>query len=598
MLIAISIFRRRISDFSGHVLRRLRASGSLRRMLKPTRSRPRRSDLRSLLFTGALCCATACASGATGASAAKSSKSTPAGGVPPELAEHPRAADSLRGPLVVSIVIDQLGSSTLTRLEPLLEADGAYARARAHGRIYSRVVYPFVATLTAPGHAAIYSGAMPAESGITANSFFDRASDTRLAFVDDGVSTVLGVPDEHASPARMLAMTVGDALKQATGGRGKVVSLSMKDRSAILPAGKRPDRVLWFETSLRGFTTSSYYASALPEWLVAYTAAHPLDLALTWTVPDEARVLAVQGPDDAPGEGPPPGLGATFPHLLANAKDPASTWLLFPQSTDALLDLALTASEQEQLCNDDAPDLLAISISGTDLVGHAFGPSSWEYADALRRADQSIARLIEKLEARCRVSVLITSDHGVAPLPEQNGGKRIAGNLAARMESLLDSALGKDAWIAGFDPPYLYLTAKARARSDVGKARALIVEELRRVPGVSEGIDTHDIAKLEARGDVLGQQALLSIHPQVSGDVLVISDAFAIPDFGGTARGTTHGSPYAYDTEVPVLVWGEGISPARQLEAFDQRRVASTLAALLHVPAPHPHAPAPLPGVE
>lgn len=557
----------------------------------------------------------------------------PNDGVTPELAVKPAAPDLARGPLVLSIVIDQLGSETLTRLEPLLHADGAFARARANGRVYGRVVYPFIATLTAPGHAAIYSGATPSESGITANSRLDTATGTKLAMVDDRVSGVHGVPDEHAAPTAMRVATVGDALKQASDGRGKVVSISMKDRSAILPAGKQPDRVLWFETSLRAFTTSSYYASALPQWLTAHTIAHPVSLDLRWEPLDAQRLLAVQGPDDAPGEGPPAGLKTTFPHLLAHAKDAASTWLLFPQSTDALLELALAASEQEQLCTDDVPDLLAVSISGTDLVGHAFGPSSWEYADALQRADLGIARLVDQLEKRCKVSVLITSDHGVAPLPEQSGGKRVPSDLSGRIERVLQDALGAPSeaavapgtkkgargtsqptqtapsqpatdaapaprWLAGFDAPYLYFTVMGSTHKSFGKARELALATLAAVPGVREGIDTHDLEKLEARSDLLSRQALASIHPEVSGDILVVNEARAVPAFGSGTTGTTHGSPYEYDTEVPVLVWGPGITPARHLEAFDQRRVASTLAALLGVPAPHPQAPPPLPGVE
>jgi hypothetical protein len=458
-------------------------------------------------------------------------------------------------------------------------------------------------------------------------------SGIRRALVDDGVSDVLGVPGEHASPTGMRAESVADVLKRETGGRGKVVSLSMKDRSAIFPAGRQPDRVLWFETSLGAFTTSTYYARELPPWLAAHTAAHPVRLDLSWEPLDPQRLLAVQGQDDAAGEGPPAGLTNTFPHRLASATDPASTWLLFPQSTDALLELALATREHEGLCVDDVPDLLAISISGTDLVGLAFVPSSWEFAVALRRADVAIARLIEKLEAHCTVSVLITSDHGVAPLPEQSGGKRMPAGLTARIEAALQAALGSPSattagktgatgkqngrpgmlqertkavpsaamtsrWIAGFDPPYLYFTELARQHSAYDQARALVLTTLAGVPGVREGIDARDLDGLQARGDRLSQQALASIHPDVSGDILVVNEERAVPAFGSGAAGTTHGSPYAYDTDVPVLVWGPGISPARHIEAFDQRRVASTLAALLHVPAPQPQAPPPLPGVE
>src|SRR5262249_12072140 len=155
--------------------------------------------------------------------------------------------------------------------------NGALAKVRKNGIVYDRVVYPYAATLTAPGHAAIYSGAVPSESGVTGNYLVDRTTGERRAFVDDGQHAVIGVPDEHAAPVGMREPPVCDAIKSATAGRGKVVSLSLKDRSAILPAGRTPDLVLWYEAKVKGFTTSSFYAQALPDWLVQYQTAHPID---------------------------------------------------------------------------------------------------------------------------------------------------------------------------------------------------------------------------------------------------------------------------------------------------------------------------------
>lgn len=511
------------------------------------------------------------------------------------LEQAPAPTGDKRGPLVLAVVIDQLGSETFTKLEPLLDDDGAFARAKAQGRVYRRVVYPYAATLTAPGHAAIFSGAPPAESGITANSRIDRKSYERFDFVDDRTHAVLGASNRFASPSVLRVDSMGDALKAQTGGQGTVAALSLKDRGAVLVSRKPSDLALWYEAGV-GFTTSTFYATELPAWLVAYNREHPADLKAEWQVTDEARLLALLGPDSAVGEGPPAGLGNTFPHSLADSQKPAEDWTLFPAATDALLDVALRASRELRQCDDDIADLLAISISGTDLVGHRFGPGSWEYAEALRHADRTIARLVTTLEERCEVSVLITSDHGVCPVPEQSGGKRVDG-LREKVEAQLDVLLGEADWTARYDPPYLYLGPAGRAYGDTAQLGKAIVTALSKIPGVVEGLDVRDRASLEARGDAFARQVLATVDLPTSGEFLIVLEPLAVPSFGAPGVGTTHGSTRSYDTDVPVFVWGKGVTPAVHLEPLEQLRVASTIAALLHVTPPRPQAPPPLPGV-
>jgi len=503
---------------------------------------------------------------------------------------------AVKGPLVLAVVIDQLGSETLTKLEPLLDAGGAIARARSEGRVYRRVVFSYGATLTAPGHAAIFSGAPPAESGVTANARVERSTFQRLDLVDDRKHAILGAEGRYASPAWLRTDTVADALKAQTGDQAKVVALSVKDRGVVFTSRRAPDLALWYEPSALGFTTSTYYATELPRWVVEHNRAHPPDLAEEWRVADEARLLAQLGPDAAPGEGPPPGLSNAFPHRLASSKRPADDWTLFPGSTDALLELGLAARHELGLCGDAIPDLLAISISSTDLVGHRFGPGSWEYAESLRRTDLALARFIEQLERHCAVSVLITSDHGVAPLPEQSGAKRVDG-LQEKVEAQLDALLGEADWTARYDPPYLYLGPRGRAPTDAARFATALSVALSKIPGVREAIDVRDRAALEARGDALAQQVLASVDLETSGEIFVLLERGAVPSFGAEGAGTTHGSPYSYDTDVPVMVWGPGIAPSIQLEPYDQARVASTLAALLRIEPPRAGAPAPLPGV-
>jgi predicted AlkP superfamily pyrophosphatase or phosphodiesterase len=518
-------------------------------------------------------------------------------------APEPAAAPAQRGPLVVSVVIDQLGSDALEQLEPLLSPEGIVARTRAQGRIYGRVVYPFATTLTAPGHAAIYSGATPSETGIAGNSRYDRASDQRLAFVDDRKSAVHGArKPRYASPAMLRFDTVADVLKRATHENGKVVSLALKDRSAIMPAGQTRDLVLFYETDLPGFTTSSFYVDQLPKWVEDFNFKHMPDLQADWTIDEQRRPqLENLGPDAVAGEGPPAGWKNYFPHRALDV----SSWQLTPASIAALIDLALASRERAALCTDAVPDLLAVSISTTDLVGHAFGPQSWEYAEALRAADLEIARLLDALAAHCEVSLLITSDHGVAPLPVDDARIKFS-ELPCSVEDAARKAVGApkvgcelpqaERWIA-YDPPYLWLSSAARNHKDAKKLRAAVLAAARRSKNVALAIDAADPNALEGFADAVAQQIRLSLHPDNSGDIFVVPKPGSVPSFGLIDTGTTHGSPHSYDTDVPVLLIAPNVSPAVHLESFDQRRVASTLAALLRVPAPNPRAPEPLPGV-
>ncbi|HMI90990.1 MAG TPA: alkaline phosphatase family protein [Polyangiales bacterium] len=527
----------------------------------------------------------------------------------PSATPPPAAASAkLRAPvqlpqLVIAVVIDQLGSDALRKLEPLLQG-GAVAHARAHGRVLEHVVYAYAGTLTAPGHAAIYTGVPPAQNGVTTNAVIDRATGLRRAVVDDGQHAILGVPPPaFASPSVLRAPTVADALKQATGGRAKVVSLSIKDRSAILPAGQHPDVVLWYDARA-GFTTSSYYASELPSWLTAFTRAYPvLPASVSWEVQDGARLGLLLGPDDATGEGDYKGLGKTFPHRLRDNANAGDLWAHTPDSTEYLLELAHESAEELALGSDDIPDLLLISISGTDYSGHVFGPDSWEYADHLRRADRALLRLFERLGERSRIAVLITSDHGVAPLPERLGaaasGKRIDSvALEHTVESALDAAFGAGEWLGGYLEPYLFLTPAARAHPAHAAIRAAALQALRAQTGVAAAYDCEQLDALRAATGALEQAVLRSIDPNASGDFFVVVGENVVPDIGLVAgAGTTHGSPWAYDTHVPVLIWGDAVIPGKDSEPLEQARVAATLAALLGIPAPGSAPRTALPGV-
>ena len=265
--------------------------------------------------------------------------------------------------LVVLVVLDQLGSWVLSEHRARLPGDGLLRRAMEGGVYHPKVEYGYAGTYTAPGHAAIASGAPPSVTGIFSNERWDAARGREVSMVDDGRSQVLGVDGAFASPSAMLAPTVADQLEAATDGQARTVALSYKDRGAILPAGKHPDAAIWYERSLPGFTTSSHYADAPPTWLTDWAAQHPWEPVLEpWTAADPSA-LATLGPDDGPGEGNWLGFGVTFPHSPATSESPYSTLRSTPAATEQLLSLARAAVDAFDLGTDDIPDLLVVSVS-------------------------------------------------------------------------------------------------------------------------------------------------------------------------------------------------------------------------------------------
>ncbi len=323
-----------------------------------------------------------------------------------------------------------------------------------------------------------------------------------------------------------------------------------------------------------------------------------------WEAEAKERLEALLGPDAAPGEGVLEGFTTSFPYALARSPNPFAAWPFMPAAADALLALALESVVQMQLGADDDPDLLAVSISSTDYTGHAYGPDSWEYADHLVKVDRALGKLIDELARRTTVAVLVTSDHGAAPLPERTRAEHPEAvrldpkQVAKRVDSAVDAVFGKDDWVAGYIDTYVFLTPKARNHEGAARIRATVLGALRAERGIATAFDCNDLVALARSPDPLAQAVLRSIHPEASGDFYVVTSEYVMPDIGiAKDGGTTHGSPYSYDTEVPVWLVAPGIVPAHHAEPLDQLRVASTLAALLAVPPPRADAPPALPGI-
>lgn len=506
--------------------------------------------------------------------------------------------------LVVVIVLDQVGSWILDLHEPLLLPGGLVRRVRAEGTFHHRVVFDHAATITAVGHAAIYTGRPPRDNGIVANARWDRARGKAIAMMDDGAHEVLGLEGRFTSPAALRVEGVADVLRAATGGRGKVVAVSMKERGAVLAGGQHPTAALWYEPRLRGFSTSRWYAKALPDWVERFRRDKPVRRFFgPWLPHDVGRLLAHAGRDDAPGEGTFKDLGPTFPHDLRRVPRPQEALHATPQSTELLLALARRAVKRLDLGEDEVPDLLAISVSGTDYVGHIWGPESWEMADNLVRVDLALGELVSWLESRGPVAVLVTADHGAPPLPEGPRGRRMHGRrvleaeLTAAAERGLDEVLGTGDWVQDFQTPYLYLREGALRH----RARAVpaAVRTIRTLPGIAAAFDVAEVRSWPREpSDPLRRAIWRSVAPDRGGEIYVAATRGTVLGDGTPPRsGTDHGTPWDHDTEVPVLALGPGVHHLETRAPLPMSRVAATIAALLGVRAPDLAPSEPLPGV-
>lgn len=495
--------------------------------------------------------------------------------------------------LVVVVVYDQLGSWVLEKYASQLAEDGLIRSTMAAGTTAWRVRYPYAATYTAPGHAAISTGAPPSLSGIPANRLWDRARRKKISTVDDAEHPVFGHEGAFASPSILRVSTVGDVLRDATSNRAHVAALSMKDRSAVLTGGHRADLAIWFDRDVHSYTTSTAYAPTLPEWLAQWTAAHPIDPSVIVWEPENAAMLATEaGNDDGAGEGDWDGYGRTFPHRPSSSSDPYEAYLATPMAADDLLALSERAAVELTLGQDATPDLLAISLSNVDYVGHTFGAESWEYLDNLIRTDRAAGRLLRTLRARGEVSVLITADHGVAPLTERthaDGGaafRVLPGTLAERAEAACDAALGAGDWVDAFVQPFVYLSASAQLPANRDRAVTAVRDAFRTVDGVFATYDVRDAARLAASSDALDRAVAFGIPPTPPGEIFVVPASGSVIDEEVPAgAGTSHGSPWEYDALVPVIFAGPGIRHGETRELADQRRVAPTIAGMLGISA-------------
>jgi predicted AlkP superfamily pyrophosphatase or phosphodiesterase len=519
--------------------------------------------------------------------------------------------------LAVLVVIDQFRGDYLKRWGELFEKDG-FQRLMTEGAWFTNCHYPYANTVTGVGHATLATGCLPAAHGIIANDWYDRRDGEKVYCATlpryEQVPPPLAAKKRNAmggAPGRLLSPTIADALKKATDGQGRVVALSLKDRSSILPAGRRSDVCYWADRDGR-FVTSTYYPDGPHAWVTAFNQSGAADRwrGKTWErLRSDIDYAKWSGPDDAPGEGKGVFQGKTFPHPFDGGpkklkRDYYAALANSPFGNDLLLDLARRAIEEEKLGSRETPDLLSISFSSNDLVGHTWGPDSQEVLDTTLRTDLIIRDLLAMLDEKVgkgKYTLVLSADHGICPLPEAS---RAAGRNALRVdpralrkgaEAYLDATFasatktgkGTASWIEASVSDMFYLNHKLLASRHIKQsdAESAVARWLVQQPGIEAAYTRTDLLTGRSESDPIRDKVLNSFHKDRSGDVCIVLKPYCLPS-APLGTGTTHGSPHDYDTYVPLLVFGPGVKAGTRDDRVSPEAAAVVLAHALGIDPP------------
>jgi predicted AlkP superfamily pyrophosphatase or phosphodiesterase len=540
---------------------------------------------------------------------------------PPFDASPTREASAAENPrLVLQITVDQLRGDMLTRFVQDRFVEGGFRYLLDHGAVYANAHHAHANTETIVGHATLATGAHPADHGMIGNLWFDRSTgevtynieDSRypLLTAEGGVDrsaeidpTQKAARTEGRSPAAILVSTFSDELAIHTAGKAKIFGVSVKDRGAVSMAG-HAGKAFWFSKAAQEFVTSTYYYEEYPEWVLEWNSGDRVSRysGTSWELLGDPSTYVFGDRDDQIFEMDFPGYGRVFPHAFGVTDDRYFSTLLTvsPVGDEITADFAKTLLIAESLGQDEIPDYLAVSFSSTDYVGHFFGPSSLESEDNLLRLDRTLADFLRFVDERVgldRTLVVLSADHGAAEVPDYLNEYGVGARYVDPATWGRDPAIERlkerfglgDELVESYAHPYVYLNREAILEHglDLGTVEEAVTAEILTFPGVAHAIPS--TALLE--GDVIDTPLVESVrnnfNPRRSGDIfLVFEPHWFLNDFDGLEVAATHGSPWRYDTYVPLMFAGPGVEPKTVYRGVRTVDVAPTLAAYLGIKPP------------
>lgn len=504
--------------------------------------------------------------------------------------------------LVVVIVIDQFRPDYLTRFRkyflPAREHDklGGFNYLLQEGAVYWDAQYSHLPTFTCVGHSTILTGAAPADSGIIGNSWYDVGTRSWVSCVDDKAPGAVA----PRSPRTMQVSTVGDELKLSNNGKSKVLAIGYKDYAVISLGGRDSSLGLWFDRRDGQWVSNAYYLKSqqLPGWVREFNQSGQADAyrSQVWDrlLPPDAYIATRQKNVLADEKEAGYGYGWTFPHQPEGGRYSFQALVATPLANDLLADVALAAVAGEELGEDEYPDILALTLSSNDYIGHLFGPSSPEVLDTTVRTDRTLSRFFNRLQAELGLQGIVfvlTSDHGVQYIPREitqnrgSAGRLQRKELQQAAQAALQSRFGEGEWILAIGDLDLYLNQDLieAKQLEAGDVQRVAANALTGVSGIATAFAAEDI-RLGALPDTeMAGRAARTYFPGRSGDVILIPR----PDwFMDENVSTTHGPPYSYNTHVPLILAGDGVRKGEHFRRADIRDIAPTLSLLLGIGCP------------
>jgi predicted AlkP superfamily pyrophosphatase or phosphodiesterase len=520
--------------------------------------------------------------------------------------------------LVLQITVDQLRGDLIHRFRAGL-GQGGFNYLLDNGLYFANAHHRHANNETIVGHTTLSTGTDPGIHGMVANLWFDRDSGTTFYNVQDPDYTLVGAegidadneidPTQRAattdgrSPRNILTSTIGDEIRMHYGPEAKVFGVSVKDRGAISFAG-HSGQAYWFSKSEGRFVTSTFYRDDYPAWIGEWEAKGVVGsyAGTEWSLMLEPENYLFADRDNQPWETDFPGYGITFPHPFGSADSKVYTTLLTlsPAGDEITVDFAKALMMAEEVGQDDVPDFMSVSLSSTDYVGHLFGPSSLEAEDNIKRLDATLADFLSFVDETLGLEntlVVLSADHGA---PEAPGYLATVGieaqdfnfddvdttpGLARLKEEFgLSSEL-----IESFTNPYVYLNPEeiADAGLDAEEVEAAVARELQALPGIALAVSSSALRAGALPDTKISRAVRANFHPDRSGDIYVVFEPhWFVADFDGLTVASAHGSPWTYDSHVPIIIAGAGVTPGvvqRRVETVD---VAATIAAKMRTNPP------------
>lgn len=504
-----------------------------------------------------------------------------------------------RPKLVVGIVIDQMRWDYLYRFYNRYQPDGGFKRLLNQGFSCENTMIPYIPTFTACGHTSIYTGSVPAIDGITGNDWWDyHLSKLVYCAEDDDVTTVgSNTAEGKMSPRNLLVTTIGDELHLATNFRNKVIGIALKDRAAILPAGHSANGAFWYDDSTGNWITSSYYMNDLPAWVKELNSKKLVNsyYSKDWNTLYPLNTYIQSTPDEEPYEYRPFGVKG-FPYTLNQFIDKNYGMIhVIPYGNSFTFDMAKAAINGEKLGTDSSTDLLAISLSAPDYIGHTFGPNSVEAEDDFLRLDKDIGSFLNFLDEQIgkgQYLLFLTADHGVANVPAFLSQHKIpSGNvddqkISDQLNALLKEKFHVDNLVIGIINNQVFLdhNAIASARQlDLKNVYDQIITFLMQQPGIYRAFALDALNEVTLN-KTIKERATNGYYPSRSGDIQIIFQPQWIDGF--LPGGTTHGVWNPYDSHIPLIWYGWNIQPGKTTRQVYMTDIAPTIASLLHIQMP------------